>query len=339
MISYYRHQEGPPFLKSEQEHHFEKLQFFYPTLRQGLYQYFKDESYRSILLPDYCPQGLFDPFKRLGYDIYFYHVDLSLSLNKEELAETIERTKPDIFVYIHYFGLYMKHNVALLKELLPESTLFIEDFAHTLPTSTTVYTGDLCLFSFTKSLGVAQGALLWFNNEKYLKASPYTPPTKQAEKLSARLRFHTRLEHLFSTQVPSDLLQRILLKVTRPWSDFYTWLHSNYPACTTRVDDASTHALNHLDFDEITAARKKIVERYLNKIPKSQKFTCPRNAFLKQSLIGFPVVVDNQKVFHAELLSLGTQGFYLNKRWWFKDEAGGSELLNRHYLLPVGHYL
>jgi hypothetical protein len=140
----------------------EAYHYLFPALRQGLLQYFKKTKYKKVLLPEYVPEGIYDPFKRLGFEIQFYSLDKNTNLNQEELVAGISEFQPDVFVYIHHFGIYNHLNIEFIKKnIVGMNILFLEDFAHSLPSSKSVFMGDICTFSFTKMLGTSQGSLVW----------------------------------------------------------------------------------------------------------------------------------------------------------------------------------
>ena len=75
MISNARVFEKKRFLSTFRPERFSCCDYFYPFARQGLYFYLKDKKYKTVLLPSYVAEGVFDPFKRLGYTIEFYDTD------------------------------------------------------------------------------------------------------------------------------------------------------------------------------------------------------------------------------------------------------------------------
>ena len=100
MISNARVFESKKFLREPKLNNFPDCDYFYPFSRQGLYVYLKGKTYKTVLLPSYVAEGVFDPFKELGYKITFYDVN-----ENGYLSSSIFENSVDVFVYIHYFGL------------------------------------------------------------------------------------------------------------------------------------------------------------------------------------------------------------------------------------------
>ncbi len=68
---------------------------------------------KRCLLPAYMCDTVFFPFEHEGWEIYFYHVNKELKVNKEELCAQIEKVAPALLFIHPYYG------VDTWKELRP----------------------------------------------------------------------------------------------------------------------------------------------------------------------------------------------------------------------------
>ncbi len=61
-----------------------KLQFLYSTARQALYQYLRSKAKVTVLTTSYVPQGVYDPFLKLHFEIYYYDLDASGNIDEND---------------------------------------------------------------------------------------------------------------------------------------------------------------------------------------------------------------------------------------------------------------
>lgn len=338
MITNDRIYEKEEYLHDSPVRKCEKLQYLYSTVRQGLYQYFQDSHFDSILLPCYIPEGIYSPFEKLGYKIYYYDIDINGEINEQNLNEYFMKYSPDIFIYIHYFGIYNIKNINLINKVKLKSTIFIEDFAHTLPHSNIVMTGDICVFSFPKMIGVTEGGLLWFNNKKLFKKCKYSLDDKNNKLLRRKMHFQL-IKNNIILKINNYLWEKIISMLFINIRNYYYILMNTYTGNISKISFESMNILNRADFDKIFLRRKYIASIYYNNLDKNIKINLPREYFLKQALFGFPILVKNRKAFSLFLRKNGIKGLILNERWWFRKEGGNKDLFNYHYILPMNHYI
>jgi len=339
MISNDRQTERAPFAVETPLRNCGRLQFLYPTLRQGLYQYFRGSPVRSVLMPDYVPQGVQDPFRKLGARITYYTANIDLSLDKSEFVSLVALSTPDVCVYVHHFGLYRADGVALVRSLLPEGAVLIEDFGHTLPCPGVALTGDICTYSFTKMVGVAEGSLMWFSRKSLLRQSPRSPESGDSRRLRSRLTMRLRTESFLARTYAGPRLRTAVNTLLHRLQNYYPLLMDRYAECFPRVGVHSIHALDRMNFDAVFARRKLLALRYLSGIARPFRLDLPDECFTAQALVGFPIRAPDQCAFHAHMRARGVEGFTLVDHWWFKDTVGENSLLRNHYLLPLNHYL
>jgi dTDP-4-amino-4,6-dideoxygalactose transaminase len=285
------------------------------------------------------PQGIHGPFARLGWRIVYYTLPASLQLDSAELKARFSAAQPDIVVLIHQFGAYVPHNVKLLRDLCTDGTLLLEDFAHTVWDSQTVLSGDLCGFSFTKTLGVASGSVLWLNNKSLLGTDAPGAIAAADRRLNTLLKRQLAVESLCAATVRSRLLQAALLRLSAWARAYYPFLSAHYPDLHGRPDRDTLSLLEHIDTDRVSARRRQIAMRYSRELDKRLLLPLPPEHLERQSLFGFPVLVANRERFHGALYHRGVRGLILCDRWWFDTSSAPGELYQRHYLLPLSHYM
>lgn len=338
MISHHRVPEPDAFLHPHAVRRLDRCPLFYPVLRQGLYQYLEASGLRSVLLPEYLPEGIFDPFHRLGFEIRYYAVGPSLGLSAEDLRAAFAR-RPDVFVYIHTFGIRHHENLRIVRDLLPQTTLFLEDFAHTVPHAGLRRTGDLCAFSFTKLLGVAEGSLLTIENPRWARECPAADTESHATRvLRTRLTRHLGFESWQARYLGNRYLRAAALRLLAGRHEYYRHLMTHYPAMRSPVSAPSAGVLNRVDFDRVFEKRRRLAEVYLERLDPRLRMDLPRDSFLAQALLAFPILVPNQLRFHRAAWKAGVEGYFLSDRWWFREEPESGPL-KHHYLLPLNHSL
>ncbi|MBD3243887.1 MAG: hypothetical protein GF331_25065 [Chitinivibrionales bacterium] len=313
--------------------------FIYPTLRQALYRYLAQSPPARVLLPDYVPEGIYAPVKALGAATGFYHVPVDLRLRKDELAATMRAMKPDVVVLIHYFGAYIEENVTLLRELAGSDTLLVEDFAHTVHETRLALRGDICLFSHTKVLGVAEGGGLVFANPNARREPDYSPDTPGDRTLKRLLGRQLLLEHLMATRVRGRHMQALLFRAMRPFAAYYPFLCDAFTTLSAPVSGRWSNMLKRIDLDAIAEKRRALARRYVENLRDDLCLPVARGSLLRNTLYGFPVRVHMPEAFHSYLVHRGVRGQVLCDRWWFDSGHEPSELYRTHYLLPVNHHL
>ena len=307
-------------------------------MRQGLFAYFSGKGYKRILMPDFVPEGIYDPFLRLGYEIRFYHVSMDLGIDKNELFSIGEAFSPDIFVSIHYFGVYRPGILAAAREAMPRQVIFIEDFGHTLPTASVPLTGDICCYSFTKTLGVAEGSCVWFNARNYLEECRYEPDNGKSRELKKRMAAKLTAETICGRFCCNRYAASAIRMLFGNRAAYYPYLMSHYTSSLARVSPRWRSILDRVDFEAVTRRRRDIARLYCEKIDPDLLLHIPKEDMTRQALFGFPLRVKERNAFDEYLASHDIQGLILNDRWWFWRDTEPSELFYHHYLLPMNHY-
>jgi dTDP-4-amino-4,6-dideoxygalactose transaminase len=338
MISNDRPRERGRFLRDAPARDVRALQYLYATFRQGLLEFLGRRPPGVVLMPDYVPEGVYDPFKRRGFEIVFYPMGPDLRLSRDVLDRALAGRRADWIICIHTFGTYVEENVATVRAMASGGALMLEDFAHTLPDPGVPLTGDVAAYSFTKMLGVAEGALLWFARKDLLEASAYSPLDRAGARVRSLMERKFALDSFFADHPAPRVVEGAARRLLRRGMDYYPRLMEHYPSLRARVAERWIEVLNRVDLAGVTERRREIARIYLERLDPRLRLALPDECFLRQALYAFPVRVDDPPAFHAHLGARGIRGFALTDHWWF-SEGRGSELLRRHYLLPANHHL
>jgi len=123
------------------------------TGRNSLEYILRVRGYKRVYLPYYSCEVLLEPFKKLGAEYTFYHINECL-----ELEEDVELKDGEALLYINYFGLKQDYVETLAAEygqqLIVDNTQAF--YAHPIEGIDTFY-------SSRKYFGVADGAYLYCN--------------------------------------------------------------------------------------------------------------------------------------------------------------------------------
>jgi dTDP-4-amino-4,6-dideoxygalactose transaminase len=305
--------------------------FLYPFLRQGLNVLLKKSNYKTVLLPHFIPEGLYHPFLINNFDITFYDIDKDGNLD-----ENIFERKFDIFVYVHYFGLYNQRNIQIIKDNACNYNLFLEDFAHSIYCKH-LLSGDICTLSFTKMIGVTEGSCILLN-DKVNCDSVYTKRNLKS--------FIIRYD-LCTKMIINTLLIRRYFKLSKyiyylfsfcKRIDYYKILMSSYEDCYPKMNKASLNLISTINFNLISKVRVEYAHLYLENITPNLLFDIPREYYLLQPLFAFPISVNNRDVFLDRLIKSGVKAFKLYSSWCFGN-IKNRDFVDKHILLPINQNL
>lgn len=115
-------------------------------------------SKKSVLLPAYACKEVTTEFIKHGYTIYYYDINSDFSIDIDLIKEKIKEEGIEVFYYIVYFGVCSKYNslAQQVKKEIP-NTFIIEDRAHYLSNKFDFTNCDAYIFSFRKTLPIAEG--------------------------------------------------------------------------------------------------------------------------------------------------------------------------------------
>lgn len=121
------------------------------TGRNSLEYVLQARGYRHVYLPYYSCDVLLEPFKKLGVDFSFYHVDDHLEINAP-----VSLDKDEAILYIDYYGLKQEYVSQLAKVYGNRLVMDNTQAFFTRP-----ITGVDTFYSCRKFFGVADGAYLY----------------------------------------------------------------------------------------------------------------------------------------------------------------------------------
>ncbi len=331
MISCYRVIDKSKF-RTVNVNSFDKCSFFYPFLRQGIFQLMKNYEFKTVALPFYVAEGIYDPFLKLGFKIKHYDIDANGNINKDIFNEKI-----DVFVYVHLFGLYNEINIQLILRNKNKYSFFMEDFAHSVYSNNLSLTGDVCIFSFPKTIGVIDGACILFNKVPNPIAR-YSKSDFNTKLINIDLYFKLLVISNFSGKL--IFVRKVLLFA---WSklkfmNYYSRLMNIYATSYPTVSFFSKSILDHTNFKRISDYRISFAEIYLDNLNKNILFDIPRAYYLKQALFSFPIKVNKRDVFMRALQKENIVTIKLYNNWCF-GKINNREIMDNHVLLPLNQNL
>lgn len=313
-------------------------EFSYPVFtlaRQAIYHFFRQFQGKSILLPAYTADGVYLPLKQLGFKIHFYDLDLDLHLQEDYFNNF--NPQNTIVYYIHHYGLWIDDNVKLLQNLKDKGFLIVEDKALTLPYKKVKTIGDIEVYSWHKLLGLPCGGAVI--SEKYDKLVCNGGGSIKSSELKTVLKifFYFYSNHFirFIPPLPFRIYNKLV------WQLFGKNLFVIYeiPETISLADPIIKKQICKIDFVKVSTKRILNAEILYKNIHPKYLLPVGKGAYLRQSLIGFPIMVDDQGRMMKYLLKRGVHGFALRNGWKPDELDYEPELLKSVFLLPVHHYL
>lgn len=142
-------------LELQQRSEFHQEAIALNTGRNALEYILRVRGYRHVYLPYYSCEVILEPFKKLGIDYSFYHINANL-----EEEGSLSLNPDEAFLYINYFGLKQDHVEELAhrygKQLIVDNTQAF--YAKPIDGIDTFY-------SCRKFFGVADGAYLYCDKQ------------------------------------------------------------------------------------------------------------------------------------------------------------------------------
>lgn len=121
----------------------------------------------ALWLPDYFCNDTYRKFEEDWLEVFFYPVDKNRNPKWNIIEEEAKSRALDVFIFVHYFGMY--HDITPARELCSRMEgILIEDCAHVLyadASSSIGKAGDFVCYSMHKLLPIPDGAALVYNPE------------------------------------------------------------------------------------------------------------------------------------------------------------------------------
>ena len=194
------------------------------TGRNALEYILRVRGYKRVYLPYYSCEVLLEPFKRLGVEYTFYHINANLEANLQASLNSDEA-----ILYINYFGLKQDHVNALAqrygKQLIVDNTQAF--YARPIDGIDTFY-------SCRKFFGVPDGAYLYC--DKVLDAE---------------------LEQDYSWERMTHLLKRIDVSAEAAYADFREQSEKLKNNPIRKMSNLTHRIMASIDYDGVAGRRRQ----------------------------------------------------------------------------------
>jgi dTDP-4-amino-4,6-dideoxygalactose transaminase len=118
----------------------------------------------TAVLPSYLCPSILKPFQQEGFETHFFAIESDLNVNEQSLGRAVETQKPEVLLFINYFGFPVSESVAAILKARNVGCCLIEDCAQGSllgPRSPMVGNlGDFLITSLRKYLPVPDGGFL-----------------------------------------------------------------------------------------------------------------------------------------------------------------------------------
>lgn len=308
-------------------------QNYYSSGREGLLHLIQHREQRAqqlrVLLPAYAPEGIVDPFIKSDWDIKFYKVDDELQPDIPHIRNLIRGYDYDMCVAIHFF-----HTRARLDELKlitdENSILLIEDFSHSI-TNSFILVGDIGLGSLTKTLDLADGALLISRTPQHL------PNLNKSNRSNWLFLIATHTCFLMaSISFNGFKVTRVLNTLFQVFFKPYDRLMEKYHEIN-KISIISKYLLPRQNFEKISKQQQnnnKIYQTILH------NYTVPTE-YVQSVDFGFMILTPHRNRLREALAKLDVETTVLTNRWDYRfmmDEHSVIEsakyILDNHIILP-----
>lgn len=211
-------------LELQQRSEFHQEAIALNTGRNALEYILRVRGYRHVYLPYYSCEVILEPFKKLGIDYSFYHINANL-----EEEGSLSLNPDEAFLYINYFGLKQDHVEELAhrygKQLIVDNTQAF--YAKPIDGIDTFY-------SCRKFFGVPDGAYLYCDQE-----------------------LDADLEQDFSWERMTHLLKRIDVSAEAAYADFreQSLKLKNNPI--KQMSSLTHRLMSSIDYDQAAAIRRQ----------------------------------------------------------------------------------
>ncbi len=293
---------------------------------------FNNPAGKTVLLPAFCPEGVFAPFQREGWRIRFYDLDVPGNPVLEQVKTQAAVEKPAIAVLIHLFGI--PRDVASFRATVGGDVFLIEDFAHTWPgehLKLRPAPNGAALFSLPKLGGLPDGGGL------FIQDPDICPGRRRSVK---------RWGYIL-LRIASLWVSTLAWRLDSGWLRFlaaalngraYSLLQSAF-LNPHRISFAGRFLLRRFDHQTLIEAHLRQAALYRQALghlsPASLRSTLP------WPMIGFPILVNGRPEWIRYLAQNGINVLVFTDRWNFVPDSvrdgfhGAAALEKNHILLPV----
>ena len=282
----------------------------------------------SVLFPAYLCGEVSKPFLSRCC-LEFYDINESLIISPDVIQKRISECRPKALITINYFGIVQPFKKEIRNICSKENVVLIEDCAHSLLSDGSGETGDICIYSFRKTLPIPDGGGVRFSKSGYFSnhsSSINFYPTLVSNLLTllvvAKLRLNIRNEKL-SRSGGADRKVADSRETIPP---------QNYTIRKRlRLSNLTRNRMGNISLDEIVN-RRRTDYQYWNDIIETENFggLTPLFKQLPEGAcpIGFPIrSTDRTKL----LKTLAGKGTFL-KKYWRLPSMVGAEFMQSHQL-------
>ena len=154
---------------------------------------------RVAVLPSFTCDTVFEPFLKLGYEVYYYPVERNLSTTSERILDTVKRFDASIVLFHRYFGFdSLDNQVDEMCETLREQGRFtIEDCTQCLYSNISRAKSDFTVGSIRKWTGTPDGGFAVIREGKFIQKPLLQDEELEKEKIRASYaKYRYLFEHI-----------------------------------------------------------------------------------------------------------------------------------------------
>lgn len=303
--------------------------------RQSLFVLLSNLPQKTVILPRFVPAGVYHPLCQTGKSIIYYDVPNDLIIDTSTISNLHLDPADTIFYYIHQFGVHVKANIELMNIMQSKGYFVIDDRSLTLPVQNYIESADATAYSFYKLIGLPFGGQV---RTKACQSPEYIPIKGQNAALMGKMRSSF---NFFSNPVvrkmpslPFRVYNRLLSKYV-DYNHLCNGWSLQLPMLPNKIEDK----LLGIDFNRVTNQRIAIARMYYRGLDPKLLLPIPIEAVSKQSMMGFPILVNNPLQCRKQLIRKGILAFQFTKIWWWDKSHDFSDLYKRNILLPSHQYL
>jgi len=283
----------------------------------------------SIILPAYCCDSMIQPFRKRGWDVSFYPINVDFTVNESELLSVCEKTAPRAVLLMNFFGVAPTNVIASKIKSRYEDIIIIEDFTHTLFNLDTLTNKSIDFFvaSIRKWLGVSDGSVFLTDRncdiDKMHVNTEFVKLRQEGQLFKFRYQY-TKDENLKKTYLDT-------LKKAESLLETYGSVNA--------VSESGFEILSRLNISNICSGRKINFNHLYNIIKDLEKIKFPVKIDKDSSIIPFslPVIVENRDMIQRRFAD---KGLYSQVLWPIDIEARkvcrfSAEMADNMLSLPI----
>lgn len=254
-----------------------------------------------VYAPSYCCISMLQAFIDRGLKIEFYDVGF---VNGDFVYQLPKTVKHSIVIIMSYFGLDVKQERDIIKELHTSGAVIIEDITHSLLRDDNVSDScDYAVASLRKWFPIPTGGWAGKRNGEFLRKPYIDSNNAVVEKISAMKEKYNYLTGKIGNK------EGFLLALAKFENDL---IHVDR---MLKIDDMSLDIVKSSDVDDIIAKRRKNAEVLINGLKKLKAYIHIPNIDLKKDVPLFlPVFMETEKRENLRKYFI-TNGIYCPIHW------------------------